>query len=655
LKPLEQNKVQRILLISFNNIGDSVLSLPVFESLKNYFKDAVIDVVVGPRAEVVYQNIQGRGELLIYQNRVSWGARYAFFKQLKDNHYDLVVDLKRTYFSFLGRHKTSFFYPRKGQHKRDQHLSVLAQFGIPIQWGDGSIGLGKKADAVIVLAPGAMSHLKQWPMERFAALADRLIQKNGCQVQWIGSKDDTLLIEQIQGLMERPSTNLAKKGEWSVSIQSIRESALLITNDSAPLHIADHYKIKTLALFGPTNPESYGPQHTSLGVLSQKLACQPCEKAQCSFKHECMNELTVDTVYHRATRLLSHEKLNISNHILVIRLDRIGDVLLTFPALEALKKSFEGNAIITWMTRPYAADLASRCPDVDDVLVYDYAKKTGAHRFLRGYLKLVQQLRKRKYKAAFICHPNLRSYLLCWLAGIPIRVGYDTKNKWMLTHLAPDQRRLGENHESQNTLDIIRAFDSHAVGKNNALSLFEEDFRLARELLGRNGWDGKSDFIVIHPDASSNSKRWPEEHFARLISLIKGRGEYSIVLVGHGNAMQLNQNITQQIKCPVIDLSNQTPLIVLAAICRLSKVVVSNDSGPAHIAAASGANVVSIFGRTEPGLSWKRWKPLGSNAHVVANDIGCAVCLAEQCPINFECLKTLAPERVLDSALKLLV
>jgi heptosyltransferase II len=115
-----------------------------------------------------------------------------------------------------------------------------------------------------------------------------------------------------------------------------------------------------------------------------------------------------------------------------------------------------------------------------------------------------------------------------------------------------------------------------------------------------------------------------------------------------GDPSKRHQEIKSQLS-DCVDLSGQTPLPVLAAIFVKAEGLVSTDSGPAHLASMVGTSVVSIFGRKNPGLSPKRWKPLGKKSIIFHKDVGCVVCLAEKCPIDFECLKAISPEEVFKS------
>ncbi len=651
-----KSEVQRILIISFNNIGDTILSLPVFETLSHEYPEANIDIVVGPRARIVYENIEGVNRIFIYMNRVGLRERLIFFRQLQAQKYDMVVDLKRTYFSLLGKYKTSFWKAKIGRHKRDQHLNVLTQFGLRGQnnWFENrptNIN-GVEETGHIVIAPGSLSDIKRWPEDHYAELANRLLEGGKYSICWIGSQSDYALIERIKSKVRYPSINCAQTAKWSESVELIKKAKLVITNDSAPLHLADHFEKKVLSFFGPTDPVKYGAQNTPLGIMSTNLGCSPCEKAQCQYKHECMQDISAHEAFAKAQSLLEDQCETQSPRIIVFRLDRIGDILLSYPAIRALRQHYP-NAKITWVTRPYAHALAERCPDVDKAISYDYSKN-GKHVFPLGYGRLLKQLRRERYDMAFILHPTMRTNLLAWLSGIPYRVGYNGSMRFLLTHTTIDMRSQGSQHESKNALSVVKAFGIDPPQGTSNIYLSESDNVAAIDKLKEIGV-GYDKFIVLHADASCASKRWPWQNFAELGSRLYAKYRCKIVLVGQGpSAAQLNLQIEQSLGVKAYDLTNKSNLILLAAILRYSQIVISNDSGPAHLAASVGVSTLSIFGRNQPGLGWQRWAPIGEHSAVVNNDIGCHICLADKCPIDFECLTSLSVDRVFKAAETLL-
>ena len=153
-------------------------------------------------------------------------------------------------------------------------------------------------------------------------------------------------------------------------------------------------------------------------------------------------------------------------------------------------------------------------------------------------------------------------------------------------------------------------------------------------------------FIVFHPGASCPSKRWPKERFVELGKKILGQMPYSLVVVGGDDEKQEGAFLKNELNGNILDLTGQLGLKELAALLKKADVLVTNDSGPGHIAAAVGTPVLTVFGRNQAGLSARRWKTLGEKDVVIQKDVGCVVCLAHRCTIDFECLKAVGVEEV---------
>ncbi len=300
-------------------------------------------------------------------------------------------------------------------------------------------------------------------------------------------------------------------------------------------------------------------------------------------------------------------------NILVIRADRMGDVVLTVPAIRALKRAFPGARISVWLdasTRPLLQGL----PFIDEVLSEDRARGWS------GYFSFISLLRRKKFDLAIVYNTKRRVNAACWLAGIPMRLGYkNNKYGWMLTHPVEDRRHFGEKHETQYCMDLLASLG--VVSQDLSLELARDpeaerwvDERLARELHG-------APFLAIHPDASCPTRCWPAASYAALIDRLAGRG-LKILLVGRGEAGPCAREIVARTKVGVIDMTGTTTLPQLIALFRRARAVVSNDSGPVHLAAGVGTPIVSIFLRRQPGINPERWHPLGPNSRIVLPPLG---------------------------------
>jgi lipopolysaccharide heptosyltransferase II len=646
------SSVKRLLFVSFSNPGDAILSLPALEAAISAFPEASVDVVCGPSAASIFQN-DPRVRTVHVDPKRPFVRRLQLFKKIRAEGYDRVIDLRRSLFGWLGK-PCGPVWSGGGEHMRDRHLNLVRALGVnvePFRFGPvRSSDPGALTGRTAVIAPGSKSSTKEWLPERFAALADRLIRDEGLDVIWIGSEGERARVDAIRERMGEPSANLAGRVSWGDSMELIRAAAITVTNDSAPLHASDHIGKKTVAIFGPTSPLKYGPQRSAEGVVFKGVPCSPCGEAQCRYGHRrCLTEITVEDVYRRVKDLLDDLPERSGPNILIVRLDRIGDAALSFPAVTAVRAKYP-NARITWLVRPAVRELVERCPDSDEVIEYDYSKK-GRHRGLLGWLSLVRQLRRRGFDMTFVLHPTARSHVTAAASGIPYRAGYSARGGWMLTHRIQDLRRDGYQHESRYAQDVVRALGIPSTDAAPRLLLYREDHLSAEALLRRAGADPERPYAVFHAGSSSESKCWPREHFLTLAREFAAKG-CQVVWTGDGSTRQINAWLAERVASS--DLTGLTSVPALGALCRNAVVTISNDSGPAHVAAAAGARVLSLFGRKEPGLSERRWAPLGADVRALRKDVGCVVCLADRCPIGFECLRALEPGAVWEAASELI-
>lgn len=338
------------------------------------------------------------------------------------------------------------------------------------------------------------------------------------------------------------------------------------------------------------------------------------------------------------------------NRILLIRTDRIGDVLLSTPAIKAVRDAYP-QAHIAIIVRPYAEDIVDGNPYLDEVILYD---KDGGHKGIFATIGFAMRLRKKKFDLAIILHPTNRSNIIPFLAGIPERLGYDRKWGIFLTKKIKDVKHLGEKHEVDYNLDLLRHIGIEAKDKGLYMPVKSEDEKIIERFFSLNGLSGKDLIIAVHPGASCPSKRWSAYRFGRLSDELIEKFKAKIVIIGGPSDVKIVQEVKTGMLNQPITLSEEHSLGEVAALLKRCRVFISNDSGPVHIAVAVGTPVISIFGRADPGLSPNRWGPVGPNDIVIHKDAGCKECLAHNCKINFKCLDTITVEDVLSAAESLL-
>ncbi|MDD5136733.1 MAG: lipopolysaccharide heptosyltransferase II [Candidatus Omnitrophica bacterium] len=336
--------------------------------------------------------------------------------------------------------------------------------------------------------------------------------------------------------------------------------------------------------------------------------------------------------------------------VLIVRLDRIGDVLLSTPVIKAVRDVCP-DGHIAFMVRRYAKDILEGNPYLDEVIVYE---KTGRERGFFRNLGFVRHLRRKKFDIALILHPTKRTHLLVSLAGIPETVGYNRKWGFLLTTRIPHSKQYGLKHEIDYTLDILRYTGLEPRDKTLYMPVNSHSESKVDELLRTSGIAKDDLCVAMNPGASCPSKRWKPDKFAKVADALIERYGAKIVVVAAEADKGLGDRIASLVKKDCVNLSGRTSVADVASVLRRTKLFISNDSGPVHIACAVGTPVIAIFGRHDRGLSPTRWGPTGWHDAVLHKDVGCIECLAHNCARGFKCLEAVTADEVLTAAAKIL-
>jgi heptosyltransferase-2 len=252
-------------------------------------------------------------------------------------------------------------------------------------------------------------------------------------------------------------------------------------------------------------------------------------------------------------------------------------------------------------------------------------------------------------------HPSNRSHWIPWLAGIPTRIGYHRKWGWLLTHRVPHRKQEGQRHEAVYTLELLASLGIEPPSDPRpTIALSPRANQRIDAVLSTASCSSTDRLVAMHPSASCVSKRWMPERFAKVADqLIAQQGVRVCVVAGASDALYANQMV-QAMTQPALDLAGQLSVAELAALLHRCRLLISNDSGPVHIAAAVGTPVVDIFGRNQRGLSPLRWGPLGEGHIILHKEVGCVTCLAHNCDIDFLCLTSLEADEVYRAAVTVL-
>ena len=320
----------------------------------------------------------------------------------------------------------------------------------------------------------------------------------------------------------------------------------------------------------------------------------------------------------------------------------IGDAVMTTPALGAIRETLP-DAEITVVANPLVAQLFEFHPDCDEVIVYD---KQGRHAGSIGFLRFVASLRGRKFDCAILFQNAIEAAIMTFLAGVPKRVGYITDGRRLLLNypvpIGDQERAL---HHTDYYLHMLAQCGVTTGAKQQSLALRPDEVQWAAETLPRGR------FAVVNPGAAYGSaKRWIPERFAAVADGLASNYGMSIVLSGGPGEMEIGADIVKAMQSPHQNLIGKTSVRQMMAVLAASSLMITNDSGPMHVAAAFGVPMVAIFGPTDHTTT----SPWGTRSQIVRHPVECSPCMLRQCPIDHRCMERVTVEDVMSAAAGLL-
>ncbi|MDO8673996.1 MAG: lipopolysaccharide heptosyltransferase II [Dehalococcoidia bacterium] len=343
--------------------------------------------------------------------------------------------------------------------------------------------------------------------------------------------------------------------------------------------------------------------------------------------------------------------------ILVIRLDLLGDLVLSLPAIQALHEAYP-DASISLLALPYTAPLFSQHPDLKQIFTFDVNRLRPSGEMLsprpyRDLWNLLRRLRAEHFDLAVSLHGPWSS-LFAFASGAPFRAGYrDESFPFMLNLAIPGKRYRQRRHEADYCLDLAYSLGAPAGAYVPVLTPSPEAIAAIDRLIGK----GLGDFVIIHPGATNGAaKRWTSTGMAALADKLIGGDNLKVVFTGSKGDLPVVEAVTKQMRCTPLVLAGKTTIPELVALIARCRLLVSGDTGPMHIANALGVPVVAIHGPTDPALSG----PYGGSATVVRHDVPCGPCydLSEvaDCPRHDPiCMTSITVEEVYAAAKRQIV
>lgn len=298
--------------------------------------------------------------------------------------------------------------------------------------------------------------------------------------------------------------------------------------------------------------------------------------------------------------------------IVFVRTDRLGETLLTLPVVHVLRQAFP-QAHLTLMIHRSLQELFVGHPDVDEVV----PEPVSSGSWWRRAWRLSRVWRSWHPDLIIFSNPKKEYHVGGWLAGIPNRVGYDRKWGRLLTRRIPDRKALGERHEVEYNLELLRAVGIPVPATIPfQLSVSQEEQHHLSQLLQDLSARTDDCVVAVHPWTSNPKKQWPVERFETLLERLSGLSGVTPVMVGGVEETQKAEVMAGRGK-RLVNLVGRLSLRECAACLHRVRVLVTNDSGPMHLAAAVGTPVVALFGTEDPGSHPRRWGPWGSGHTVI--------------------------------------
>ncbi len=322
----------------------------------------------------------------------------------------------------------------------------------------------------------------------------------------------------------------------------------------------------------------------------------------------------------------------------------VGDAVMSVPALRALRQLLPGSHI-TVAAVPGTADIFSEADFIDAVLINESA-----------FFPSVRQLRHGKFDLALLFQNAFAAAAMAFVARVPFRVGYETDRRaFLLTSALTVPAWKSERHESFYYLNIVSELQ-HMVERSSPVSgetpsaelaVSEQRREAARKLINDAGAVAGKPLVILCPGSvNSRAKRWPAERFAELSDRLTEAG-MTVVLIGSEGELEVSQEVISHTRLNPIVLTGKTSVAEAVGLISSADLLVTNDTGPAHVGAAVRTPTLVIFGPTNPLTTY----PLSPHAEMIREPPDCAPCMLRDCPIDHRCMTAITVERVFERAL----
>jgi len=344
-----------------------------------------------------------------------------------------------------------------------------------------------------------------------------------------------------------------------------------------------------------------------------------------------------------------------AKRILIVEVNWLGDCLFSTAFIRAVRNNFP-RAYIACMAVPRVKEILDGNPHINEIIVYDVG---GEHcsplQTLRGNINFVKQLKKYKFDTAFLLHRSFTRALMVYMAGITNRVGYRTFKCALLLTKPIEPEDISSEHRADFYLGVARGAGLNVDAKGCDFFTSQADSEWAQNFLKENSVSPGEKIIVFNPGGNWQPKRWPKDYFIELGKLFLSdlSGNVKIMISGAAKDFQLAQEIGKGIGPDVIIMCGKANIKQSAALFKKADLVISNDSGPLHIAVSVGAKAIALFGPTS-SLITGPYQADSEKIIVLEKNVGCNIPCYENSCADYRCMAAIKPEEVYEAALSLM-
>jgi len=335
-------------------------------------------------------------------------------------------------------------------------------------------------------------------------------------------------------------------------------------------------------------------------------------------------------------------------NILVVRTDRIGDVVLSLPLATIIKKHYP-KCKVTFLLKEYSKVLASNHPDIDHIITIE---EKDDHIPIISNISRIKQFH---FDYGIIVYPTFKIALILFLASIKHRIG--TGYRWysfLFNKKFYEHRQSGNNHELEYNVNLLKNI---GINENIDETIVSFKLRAAKKniqnianYLSKTSFNPHFPTIIIHPGSGGSAVDLPLHKFKTLLEILARELKLNIILTGNENEKKICKELS--VNNNIINTAGKFPLDDLIAIISKADIVVANSTGPIHIAAALGKYVVGFYPKVKE-CSPRRWGPYTPKKIIFTPEIDCNNCTIKQCN-RLNCMNSISINSVADSIKKIL-